>query len=62
MKVGKNAMRAALRSGNQHLVSDCPLAARHLVAGMRKLAEEGQSPPAVAEHPIEILAKAYGLI
>jgi len=61
MKVGKNAMRAALRSGNQHLVSDCPLAGRHLAHGMQKIAESGQTAPAVAEHPIEILAKAYGL-
>jgi len=61
MKVGKNAMRSALRSGNQHLVSECPLAARHLVQGMKKLAENGQSAPVVAEHPIEIMAKAYGI-
>jgi len=61
MKVGKNAMRAALRAGTKHLVSDCPLAGRHLVHGMQKMAEAGQAAPAVAEHPIEILAKAYGV-
>jgi glycerol-3-phosphate dehydrogenase subunit C len=61
MKVGKTTMRQALRAGTKHLASDCPLAARHLVSGMAGLAEEGQTPPTEPEHPIEILAKAYGV-
>lgn len=59
MKVGKPAMRAALKAGTAHIVSECPLAAAHLIAGMEGLAEEGQTPPAAPEHPIEIMAKAY---
>jgi glycerol-3-phosphate dehydrogenase subunit C len=61
MKVGKPAMRAALKAGTRHLVSDCPLAAAHLVEGMKGLAEAGQTVPAAPEHPIEILAKSYGI-
>ncbi|MFO1187771.1 MAG: heterodisulfide reductase-related iron-sulfur binding cluster [Alphaproteobacteria bacterium] len=62
MKVGKPAMRAALKAGTAHLVSECPLAAAHLVAGMKGLAEEGPTLPSKAEHPIEILARAYASI
>jgi glycerol-3-phosphate dehydrogenase subunit C len=62
MKVGAPAMRAALKTGTAHLVSECPLAAAHLVAGMKALAAAGQTPPAAPLHPIEIMAKAYGLI
>ncbi|MCP5432974.1 MAG: glycerol-3-phosphate dehydrogenase [Alphaproteobacteria bacterium] len=62
LKVGKPAMRAALKAGHPHLVSDCPLAAKHLVQGMAGLAGEGESVPAQGRHPIEILAMAYGLV
>jgi glycerol-3-phosphate dehydrogenase subunit C len=61
MKVGKPAMRAALKTGTRHLVSECPLAAKHLVQGMKGLAGEGEAVPLAPEHPIEIMAKAYGL-
>jgi len=62
-KVGTPAFRAALKSNNVHLVSDCPLAASHLVAGTQELARsKGETANVrVPEHPIEILAAAYGL-
>ncbi len=60
MKVGKPAARTANTQGNAHVVSDCPLAAKHLKQGMRAL-DEAASPSEVA-HPIELMAKAYGLV
>jgi hypothetical protein len=46
------------------VVSDCPLAGKHIVQGAREIAEkDGKSLPATkAEHPIEVFAHAYGLI
>jgi glycerol-3-phosphate dehydrogenase subunit C len=61
LKVGTPTMRAALKAGTAHLVSECPLAAAHLVAGMKGLAVDGQTVPVAPEHPIEIMAKAYGV-
>mgnify|MGYP001333811222 CR=1 FL=1 len=62
-KVGKPAFRQALKSNKRHLVSECPLAAKHLVEGTQELAaEKGETANVtVPEHPIEILATAYGL-
>jgi glycerol-3-phosphate dehydrogenase subunit C len=63
MKVGKPAMRQVVSKGRGHVVSDCPLAAAHLLQGARELAAaDGKDmPPDKAEHPIEILARSYGL-
>jgi len=38
--------------------SDCPIAARHIVQGIRK---ETQTTPAVKAHPLSLLRKAYGI-
>lgn len=63
-KVGKPAYRQALKSNRTHLVSECPLAAKHLVEGTQALAaEKGQTANVrVPEHPIELLAQAYGVM
>jgi len=45
-------------------VSECPLAALHILQGMEAINEGSDQPsaiPDVAPHPIEIMAKAYGL-
>lgn len=60
MKVGKTAMRNVVRNENKYLVSDCPLAGKHLVQGAEDLAE-GKPVPAESMHPIQIMALAYGL-
>ncbi len=62
-KVGTPAYRAALKSNKAHLVSECPLAATHLVEGTKALAaaKGGTAKVETAEHPIELMAKAYGL-
>ncbi len=64
MKVGKTAMRNVVKHGNKYLVSDCPLAAKHLVQGASELtselAEDGHT-PVQALHPVQLFAMAYGL-
>ena len=47
-----------------HVVSDCPLAGKHILQGARELAaQDGKILPApAAEHPIEVFAHAYGFI
>ena len=63
MKVGRPAMRQVVSQSRAHVVSDCPLAAEHLVQGAREMARaDGQELPAMRpEHPIEVFAHAYGL-
>jgi glycerol-3-phosphate dehydrogenase subunit C len=63
VKVGKPAAQMALKNNTSHVASECPLAADHLMQVMEMAAsEQDQKPkPARAEHPIEILARAYGL-
>src|SRR5580698_9465309 len=54
VKVGRPVFRAASNQKRGHIVSDCPLAALHIVAHT----ETGVREP---EHPIQIMARAYGL-
>ena len=63
-KVGRPVMRAALTQAKGHIASDCPLAAAHIVQGARALAEKDgtELPAREPEHPIEIFARAYGLL
>jgi len=62
MKVGKTTARNISKSMPEHVVSECPLALKHLMQEMDELGliEEGKAPPASA-HPIELIARAYGL-
>jgi glycerol-3-phosphate dehydrogenase subunit C len=55
VKVGKPVFKAANAKPRGHIVSDCPLAAAHIVAHT----DTGVTEP---EHPIQIMAKAFGLI
>ena len=65
LKVGKPAARAAAKAidtgGAAYLVSECPLAAAHLVQGMQRLENGKSKTPERAPHPIQLMAKAYGL-
>ena len=54
VKVGRPVFRAANTQGRGHIVSDCPLAALHIVA-------HTETPAREPEHPIQIMARAYGL-
>jgi glycerol-3-phosphate dehydrogenase subunit C len=60
MKVGKPAARQVAQKGNETLCSDCPLACKHLGQLVGAELKDGKHPPREA-HPIEVLARAYGL-
>src|SRR5438105_8789061 len=64
MKVGRPVMRQLVAQLRGHVVSDCPLAGKHIVQGAGELAaQDGKAlPTAAAEHPIEVFAHAYGLL
>jgi glycerol-3-phosphate dehydrogenase subunit C len=54
VKVGRPVFRAANAQKRGHIVSGCPLAALHIVSHT----ETGVTEP---EHPIQIMARAFGL-
>ena len=62
VKVGKPAAQAALKNDTAHVASECPLAADHLMQVMEMEAGETRPKPFRADHPIEIFARAYGLM
>jgi glycerol-3-phosphate dehydrogenase subunit C len=60
VKVGRPAARQARDGGKRFVASECPLAGVHLAQTMELLG--GDAPrPTLAGHPIELLARAYGL-
>lgn len=64
IKIGRPAARTAKESGAKYVVSECPLAREHILQGMERLASDGEqlaAPVAEVKHPIQILAKAYGI-
>jgi glycerol-3-phosphate dehydrogenase subunit C len=60
LKVGKPAARQIAGSGKKYMVSECPLAGTHLAQGMERLGGDAPKPERVG-HPIELLAKSYGV-
>jgi glycerol-3-phosphate dehydrogenase subunit C len=62
IKIGRPAARKAMESGAKYVVSECPLAREHMMQGIEKLGEETPVERAeIVQHPIQILAQAYGL-
>ncbi|HEV2651984.1 MAG TPA: heterodisulfide reductase-related iron-sulfur binding cluster [Rhizomicrobium sp.] len=63
-KVGRPVFRAAEKQARGHIVSDCPLAAQHIVQNVKDMAaKDGKVAPArEPEHPIQIIARAFGLL
>ena len=59
LKVGKPVARTALKNAQKHIASECPLAGDHIVQGMERLEADAAATP--AEHPVELMAQAYGL-
>ena len=55
VKVGRPVFRAANTQARGHIVSDCPLAAQHIF-------HHTETPAREPEHPIQIMARAFGLI
>mgnify|MGYP001175072154 FL=1 len=63
MKVGKPVIRNAAKhdpEGAGYIVSECPLAGMHIRQGVEE-AEGRDAPPPQAAHPIQLIARAYGL-
>jgi glycerol-3-phosphate dehydrogenase subunit C len=60
VKVGKPAARAVAKAGSAELCSDCPLACKHI--GQLLTVETGNAAQPRQSHPIEVMARAYGLI
>jgi glycerol-3-phosphate dehydrogenase subunit C len=64
VKVGRPVFRTAAQQARGHIVSDCPLAAQHIVSNVKQAMEkDGKVAPVnEPEHPIQIMARAYGLL
>jgi glycerol-3-phosphate dehydrogenase subunit C len=60
VKVGKPVARQALKNARAFLSSECPLAGMHIAQEMQMLAD-GAPVPGRAMHPIELMARAYGI-
>jgi glycerol-3-phosphate dehydrogenase subunit C len=60
LKVGRPAARQMNDAGKAFITSECPLAGMHLAQGIEKLGGDGPQPQLVT-HPIQLLARAYGL-
>ncbi len=58
LKIGRPTARNILKTDPEIIVSECPLAGPHL---KQVIAAGGATPPDRIGHPIEVLAKAYGL-
>jgi glycerol-3-phosphate dehydrogenase subunit C len=61
LKVGKPVARQVASSGKKYVVSECPLAGTHIEQGVERVAEPGAPQPERLAHPIELLARAYGV-
>jgi glycerol-3-phosphate dehydrogenase subunit C len=62
VKVGKPAAQMALKSNARFVASECPLAADHLMQVMEIAAGDEKPKPTRAHHPIQLMARAYGLM
>jgi glycerol-3-phosphate dehydrogenase subunit C len=58
IKVGKLAAKQTIKNNNRLVLSECPLAAEHLMQGIERETKEASGFTSL--HPIEIFAKAYG--
>ncbi|MBT6203120.1 MAG: glycerol-3-phosphate dehydrogenase [Rhodospirillaceae bacterium] len=63
MKVGKPVVRNTAKhdpEGAGYVVSECPLAGIHIRQGVEEM-DGRDTPPPAAAHPIQLIARAYGL-
>ncbi len=61
LKVGAPVARQAVKNDKMFVASECPLAAAHILQGMERV-EDGKKAPAESFHPIELFARAYGVL
>ena len=59
IKVGRPVARQAKEA--RYVASECPLAADHILQGIARQLDDGESAPARSYHPVELFAMAYGL-
>ena len=62
LKVGRTAARQAGTSGKAFIASECPLAGEHILQGVERLKADDKVEVEQAQHPIELMARAYGLL
>jgi len=62
LKVGRPVARQAAESGKAFVASECPLAGAHILQGMERLKDGDARPAEPASHPIELFARAYGVM
>jgi glycerol-3-phosphate dehydrogenase subunit C len=60
VKVGRPVARQAFKNARPFMASECPLAGMHIVQEMEMLADREAVPPR-SLHPIELVARAYGI-
>jgi len=60
MKIGRPVARQAAENGPGFVMSECPLAGVHIAQGMEVIGGDAPKPQLVT-HPIQLLARAYGL-
>ena len=61
LKVGRPTAKRVADSKAAYIVSECPLAGKHIVQGLEKIDALGQLKTQTALHPVELMAKAYGV-
>jgi glycerol-3-phosphate dehydrogenase subunit C len=61
IKIGRPVARQALNDKQPFVASECPLAGMHIVQGMELIAKSDKLPER-APHPIELFARAYGIV
>ncbi|MBI2255831.1 MAG: glycerol-3-phosphate dehydrogenase [Proteobacteria bacterium] len=61
LKIGKPVARQAIKAAKKYVASECPLAGAHILQGIGAL-EPGEPPAEQAPHPIELFARAYGVM
>jgi Fe-S oxidoreductase len=58
MKIGRPVFRQMAEPSPDYVSSDCPIAGRHIMQGMRESGAQGEAEKA---HPLSLLRKAYGI-
>jgi glycerol-3-phosphate dehydrogenase subunit C len=59
LKIGKPVAEGVKKQNPGHVVSECPLARDHIMQGVERLGDELTT--SAHQHPIELIAHAYGL-
>jgi len=61
MKVGTPVFRDAAKVDSAYIVSECPLARDQIIQGLERKDKTLEGPGKALRHPVQVLARAYGL-